>query len=259
MTICDYETFRLEGFNVIVLLWNESGDLYSFVVDLSADGYGVKELAMNAVANDQVWHGWLSHLHAQSLEILRKRHGTGTSCEGTVSDCDVCAMGKAQQLAHPKTKHKVNRHFQLCYRDPKWPFTPVAIVEYASKVIDEFIKWAAVYSLTNKNQAFRFLQLLVSSMVIPFGDRIVYGAPTRAASTPGKSFGGTARRSVLSQGSPPPTRRSKSVCPNAWGGLCAPWFDACPQKTAFHRPCGGGVNMTDAYFKHRTPHMAPKI
>ena len=51
---------------------------------------------MNAVANAQLWHRRLGHLHAQSLDILRKQDGTGITFERAVSDCDVCAVGKAQ-------------------------------------------------------------------------------------------------------------------------------------------------------------------
>ena len=64
-TIYDYKNPRLEGINVTVLLRSESGDLYSFVLDLSADQYDAKEIAMNTVANAQVWHRRLGHLHAQ--------------------------------------------------------------------------------------------------------------------------------------------------------------------------------------------------
>ena len=90
-TIFDYENPRLEGINTTVPLRSDSGDLCSFVLDLSADRYGAKELliTMNAVANAQVWHRRLGHLHAQSLDILRKRDGTGIAFEGAVSDCDV--------------------------------------------------------------------------------------------------------------------------------------------------------------------------
>ena len=56
VTILDFENPRLEGFNVTVPLRNESGDLYSFGLDLSADRYGAKELAMDAVSNVQVWY-----------------------------------------------------------------------------------------------------------------------------------------------------------------------------------------------------------
>ena len=51
MTILDYENPMLEGINVTVPLRGESGDLYSFVLNLSADEYGTKGLATNAIAN----------------------------------------------------------------------------------------------------------------------------------------------------------------------------------------------------------------
>ena len=57
VAIFGHENSRLEEFNVTVLLRRESGDLYLFVLNLSADGYSVKELATNAVANAQVRHG----------------------------------------------------------------------------------------------------------------------------------------------------------------------------------------------------------
>ena len=53
-TIFDNKNLKLEGFNVTVPLRSESGDLYSFVLGLSAEQYGVKELVINAVTNAQV-------------------------------------------------------------------------------------------------------------------------------------------------------------------------------------------------------------
>ena len=85
--------FRLEGFNVIVLLRGESGDLYLLVLDLSADRYGAKQLDVNAVTNAQMCHGRLPYFQAHSLDILPKQDGTGITFEGSVSDCDVCAVG----------------------------------------------------------------------------------------------------------------------------------------------------------------------
>ena len=107
---------------------------------------------MNAVANTQVWHRRLDHLHAQSLNILHKRDGTGTIFEGAVLDYDVCAVGKAQQVAHPKTANP-NQPFQLCFGDLMRPFMSVAIIDYkyVSKVTDESTLRTAVYLLTNKN------------------------------------------------------------------------------------------------------------
>ena len=115
----DNENPRLEGFNVSVPLRSESGDLYSFVLDLSADRYGAKELAMNAVTNAQVWHRRLGYLHAQSLRILRKRDWY--HIEGVFSDCDVSAKGKAQQLAHSKiVNHNVAGTFNMPTPYQEW-------------------------------------------------------------------------------------------------------------------------------------------
>ena len=52
ISIFDREDPRLEAFGVTLPLSGESGeqdDLWSFVLDLSADAYGATELAMNAV------------------------------------------------------------------------------------------------------------------------------------------------------------------------------------------------------------------
>ena len=57
---------------------------------------------MHTIANAQVWHRWLGHLHAQSLDILRKQDGTGITFEGAVLDYDVCAVGKLNSLLTPR-------------------------------------------------------------------------------------------------------------------------------------------------------------
>ena len=72
VAIFGHEKSRLEEVNVTVPLRSESGDLYLFVLDLSTDGYSVKELATNAVANALVRHRRLGHHHLRSLDILRK-------------------------------------------------------------------------------------------------------------------------------------------------------------------------------------------
>ena len=109
-------------------LQSESGDLYSFVLELSADRYGAKELAMNAVAIAQVLHRRLGNLQAQSLDIVRKRNGIDIKFERAFLGYDVCVVGKTQQLAYPKiVNHTVSRPFQLCSGALMGPFTPVAI------------------------------------------------------------------------------------------------------------------------------------
>ena len=61
VSIFDRENPRLEAFGVTLPLRGNQDDLYSSVLDLSADAFGATELAMNAVFNVQLWHRRLGH------------------------------------------------------------------------------------------------------------------------------------------------------------------------------------------------------
>ena len=118
--------------------------------------------------------GWVVTMHRVGIfyasEMLLESHLRG------LLDCDVCAVGKAQQLAHPKiANQKVRRPFQLFYGSLVGPFRPVAIGDYKyfSKITDKYTKWTALYLLTRKNQALQLLQLFVGSTAILFGSHIV--------------------------------------------------------------------------------------
>ena len=78
VSIFDGENPRLEAFGFTLPLRGKQDDLYSFVLDLSADAYGATELAMNAVSNAQLWHRRLGHLNRKELRIYaaarRQRH-----------------------------------------------------------------------------------------------------------------------------------------------------------------------------------------
>ena len=108
---------------------------------------------------------------------MQRHDGNGINFDGTVADCDVCALGKGQQLAHPKkAQHAgITRPFQLCYGDSMGPFTPEAYggFKYVSKITDQSTRWTAVYLLENKSYAFDSFRLFVSSTVIPCGSRVI--------------------------------------------------------------------------------------
>ena len=91
VSIFDFNKPRLEAGKITVPLLT----LYSFHLNLSADGYAGKELAMNAVTNAQVWDRRLGHLYKRSLELTNRHNGNGVAFEGYAADCDVCAVGKA--------------------------------------------------------------------------------------------------------------------------------------------------------------------
>ena len=240
-------------------LRSESGDLYSLVLDLSADRYGAKELVMDAVANAQVRHRRLGYLHAKSPNILRKRDGTGIAFEGAVSDCDVCVVGKAQQFSHPKTaNYKVSRPFQLRYGDLMGPFTPVAIggYKYVRKKTDEYTKWTVVYLLTYTKQALKSLQLFVGSTVIPFGSRIVRWRAERGGEYTGEEFRQYCLETgIIQEFAATNTPRQVGVSERVGRTLCA--MVLCMlADSGFPSSMWGELFMTVAYLKNRTRHKA---
>ena len=98
---------------------------------------------MQAAANANLWHRRLGHLNRKSLSLLKNLDNNGVSFDGPVPDCDVCAVGKSHQLAHPKTAdHKVKLSFQLVFADLMGPLTPEALggYKYITNISDEYTK-----------------------------------------------------------------------------------------------------------------------
>ena len=162
------------------------------MLDLSADGYGATELAMNAVANAELWHRRLGHLNKRTLDFMQRRDSNGITFDGTLADCDVCAVGKSHQLAHPKKAENadIKAPFQLVYADLMGPFAPAAHggYKYVSKITDHFSRWNAVYLLCSKDQALASLQAYVTSTVIPFSSRIARFRADKGGEYTGKDF-----------------------------------------------------------------------
>ena len=94
VSIFDRENSRLEAFGITLPLRGEQDELYSFVLDLSADAFGATELAINAVSKAQLWHRRLGPFNRRSLELMQRHGGNGTTFDGTIAGCDVCAVGK---------------------------------------------------------------------------------------------------------------------------------------------------------------------
>ena len=190
--IFDFRNSRLELSGITVSLRAENNDLFSLVPDLSADSHGDKEMAMNAITNAQPWHRRLEHLNKRSLELMQKRDGNEVAFDYSIDHCDVFAVGKRHQLAHPKrAKHAdITAPFQLVYQDLMGLFKPAARAgyEYVSKIIDQFTKWTAVYLLYTKGQALASLQLFVTSTAIPFGSRTVTWRADKGGEYTGEGF-----------------------------------------------------------------------
>ena len=69
-SIFNIENLHLVGHGITIPLRIERNELYSFVLDLSADTCRATKLAMNPVANTQLWPGRLGRLNKRTLEVF---------------------------------------------------------------------------------------------------------------------------------------------------------------------------------------------
>ena len=174
VSIFDKYNPRLEANDFTLPLQELENDLYLFSLDL-VSGSSAPELAMQAAATTTLWHRPMWHLNRKSLDLLKKVNNNGVSFDGTVPDCDVCAVGKIRQRAHPKTVDQHVQHlFQLVFTDIMRQFTPEALggYKYVSKISDEHTGWTEIYLLKSKDGALHVFQSFVQSMVIPSGVRV---------------------------------------------------------------------------------------
>ena len=68
-----------------------------------------------------------------------------------------------------------------------------------SKITDQFTKWTAVYLLCIKNQALASLHLLVTSIVIPFGSRVVTLRAGKGSESTNEDFKAHCQETVITQ------------------------------------------------------------
>ena len=104
---------------------------------------------VNAVTADaDIWHRRLGHMNLHSMELLRQEEGNGVEYTVTVPDCDICALSKSRQQAHPKkSTGTTTRPMQIIYTDLMGPFTPPSKggYRYVSMFTDDYSSMKEVY------------------------------------------------------------------------------------------------------------------
>ena len=109
------------------------------------------------------------------MEVLRIQTGNGVEYNGDIQACDVCAVGKSEQQAHPKqATYDVQRAFQLVTVDTMAPISPQALggYNYVTNFVDQDTKWKEIFSIKEKTQTVDSLQLFNKGLVIPTGVRL---------------------------------------------------------------------------------------
>ena len=228
------------------------------MLDLSAIAYGATGLAMNAVSNAQLWHRRLGHLNRRSLELMQRHDGNDIAFDGTIADCEVFALGKGQQLAHPKkAQHAgITRPFQLCYGDLMGPFTPEVYggFKYVSKITRQFARWTAVYLLEDKSCTFDFFCLFVTSTVTPCGGQVIRWRANKGGESTSEAFKQYCLETGITQefaatNTPQQNGVSKRIGRTLCSMVCCLLVDSgLPPKL------GGGLMLTAAYLCNRMSH-----
>ena len=172
VTIFDSVQPRLEIDDVTVPMKRLDNDTILGSVSLELDNS--TNMAMRAESAD-LWHRRLGHINSRSLDVLRKVEGNGIDYTGNIKACDVCAIGKSAQQAHPKkATYDIEQPFQLVLANLMGPMSPLALggFEYVSKFVDQQTKWKEIFLIKAKSDAIDTLKLFNQSMVIPAGLRL---------------------------------------------------------------------------------------
>ena len=120
-------------------------------------------------------HRRTGHINRKSMNVLRKQAGNGVEYNGDKQACDVCAVGKIQQQAHPKqTTYDVQRAYQLVTVNTMGLVSPQALGGYnnVTKFVDQHTKWKEIFLITKKTRTVDSLELFNESLVIPTGVRL---------------------------------------------------------------------------------------
>ena len=141
-TVFDPRKPRME-FDDIVLPMNLSGTdgktgklLCSIKVEL---GGGPGGLAMQAECAN-LWHRRMGHINRKSIDVLRRMPGSEVDYNGDIKACDVCAVGKSKQQAHPKqSTYDVQHVLQIVTVKLMGPIKPAALggYSYVIKFVDQ--------------------------------------------------------------------------------------------------------------------------
>ena len=125
-----------------------------------------------ATADADIWHRRLGHMNPCSMELLRRKEGNRVEYTRTVSECNICALSKSRQQAHPKKSTRATtKTIQLIYTDLMGPFTPPAKggYRYVSKFTGDFSRMKKVYLLRNKSEAAESLHQYKMTVAVPLG------------------------------------------------------------------------------------------
>ena len=174
---------------------------------------------------------------------MQRHDGNDISFDGTIANCDVCAVGGGQQLAHPKkSQHAdITRPFQPCYGDLIGPFTPEAYGGFNRSSRSQNSSPGGLPSTCWRTRAshstyFTCWSHRLSSLSAA---ESFAGVPIKEGNTRAKRSSSIAWKHAFPRILRPPTCLSKMACPSAFAGPFSVWFAAFSSTVDSRPSCGG--------------------
>lgn len=216
-------------------------------------------VAYAAKANADTWHRRLGHLNSRSMDILRKKDGNGVDFADSMSPCDICAISKSRQLAHPKkTTRKTTAPMQLVYTDNMGQISPPAKggFRYVSKFTDDFSRMKEVYLLKAKSESVRALHAYNMHVAARLGRHIEIVRCDRGGENIGNEFTTYCTDSGITiEYAATNTPQQNGVSERDGQTLTA--ITRCLMKDgAFPSTLWGELMLTAVYLSNRSPHAA---
>ena len=257
---------RLTRGDIIVPLQQLDGDmgLSSFEVGLGAESSVLEApptsaIALAAQASADIWHRRLGHMNPRSMELLRKTEGNGVEFTGAMSPCDICAMGKSQQKAHPKkTEHDISGPMELVYTDLMGPIKPAAIggFLYVSKFTDHFSRMKEIFLLKTKADAVDSLHLYNKTVSVPLGLRVQRLRTDKGGEYTGEVFRKLCHDTGITQEYTATNTPQQNGVSERDGRTLATMARCLIKDGGFPLKLWGEMFFTAVYLTNRAPHSA---
>ncbi|CAB1102957.1 unnamed protein product [Ectocarpus sp. CCAP 1310/34] len=236
----------------------------TFILSMPGSSLGGERSSAGGVAfattvNANTPHRRLGHLNFRSMKLLRKKEENEVDFSDSMTPCDICAISKSTQLAHPKkTSRETTAPMLLVYTDIMGKTTPLAKggFGYVSMFNDAYSRIKEIYLLKAKSETVRALHAYNMQVAAPLGRGIEIIRCDRGRENVANEFTTYCMDSGITiEYAATNTPQQNGVSER--DGQTLTTITRCLMKNgAFPPTLCGELMMTAVYLSNRSPHSA---
>ena len=116
------------------------------------------DLKLNKISEGMLWHIRLGHVSLGYLRQLQKNCPDlkNVKFEESIKDCEVCILSKMEKQPFKEIRSRAGKPLERIHSDLMGPIKPVSFPgenKYIITFIDDYSRFARIYTLKNKSQA----------------------------------------------------------------------------------------------------------